>query len=386
MSSEPRSPLDAPPAPDAVIGGPDATAPADTAATNNPNPPNDELAGGMPERPAPAAVGASSRESAPSPGDGSAAKKNRELRHVPIDQVRYDKDAYTRLQPDRARVKALARLMEDDIPVEPGEATYDGKVCWVTDGVYRFLAKKLLGSSTIALLVTEGTREDATWQALAANFANGQPLTSLEKQRAIISALRHPKSRGMTDRAIAEHLRVNHATVSRWRQRLSQSDSGPQRRVDRKGRTMNVANIGKTKRTSDKRRLAEPEALPSPAPAEAKAPPAGAASGGPVSPRGVPGSGRPPAVGTPDGGANRAAPEAAAAENRGPAAGADLGCPAPDQLAKVEECDQILEGVEVRHPEVGQGLDPAQLERLRARLVSIRVRALRMEERLPAPA
>jgi len=68
------------------------------------------------------------------------------------------------------------------------------------------------------------------------------------------------------------------------------------------------------------------------------------------------------------------------------AAGADLGCPAPDQLAKVEECDQILEGVEVRHPEVGQGLDPAQLERLRARLVSIRVRALRMWEALPAPA
>ena len=100
----------------------------------------------------------------------------------------------------------------------------------------------------------------------------------------------------------------------------------------------------------------------------------------------VPGSDRPPAVGTPDGGANRAAPEAAAAENRGPAAGADLGCPAPDQLAKVEECDQILEEVELGYPKVGQGLDPAQLERLRARLVSIRVRALRMEERLPAPA
>jgi hypothetical protein len=295
-------------------------------------PPNDERpavsgesAGGMPERPSPAAVGPSSCESASSASDGSAAKRNQELRHVPIEQVRYDKGAYTRLKIDDARVNGLAQLKKDGIPVEPGEAVYDGEVYWVTDGVYRFLAEKLCGSSTIALLVTEGTREDATWQALAANQANGQPLTSTEKQRAVTAALRHPKASGMTDRAIAEHLRVSHATVSRCRQRLSQRDSGPKQRVDRKGRTMNVENIGKTKRTSADRRLPEPEAPTPPASAEAKAAPAGATGGGPVIPKGVPGSDRPPPVGSPDGGANRVAHESLVVETREPAAGAAPG-------------------------------------------------------------
>jgi hypothetical protein len=276
--------------------------------------------------------------------------------------------------------------MDDGVAVPPGEATYDGKVYWITDGVYRYLAEKKRGSSTIELLVTEGTHEDARWQALAANQANGKELTRKEKREAVKRALRHPYSSKLSDRAIAAHLGVSYETVRRYREPLSQSDSGPQPRIDANGRTMNVKKIGKKKRGPASRRLAEPPAPPPPAPAGANAAPAGAASGGPVSPQAVPGSDRPPAVGTPDGGANRAAPEAAAAENRGPAAGADLGCPAPEQLAKVEQCDEILEEVEVRHPEVGQGLDPAQLERLRARLVSIRVRALRMWEALPAPA
>lgn len=66
-----------------------------------------------------------------------------------------------------------------------------------------------------------------------------------------MAALRHPKGAKLSDRQIAEHCGVSHATVIKIRAELEstgQIDQSPTR-TGRDGRTINVANIGKASAT-----------------------------------------------------------------------------------------------------------------------------------------
>jgi len=75
----------------------------------------------------------------------------------------------------------------------------------------------------------------------------GQPEV---EDAAVKAALQHPKAAGMSDRAIAKHVGVGHATVSEWRKKLEsyvQVGKIAARTAVRKGKTytINTANIGR---------------------------------------------------------------------------------------------------------------------------------------------
>lgn len=103
--------------------------------------------------------------------------------------------------------------------------------------------------TTIDADVHQGTLQDAQWYSYSANRTNSLLRTSKDKARAVKAALSHPRSAGMSDEAIADHVGVHRQTVLHFRHSLvdfRQVNASVQR-TGKDGRTINTANIGKTK-------------------------------------------------------------------------------------------------------------------------------------------
>ena len=71
--------------------------------------------------------------------------------------------------------------------------------------------------------------------------------TNADKARAVKAALKHPRGVKESNRKIAKHVGVSHATVIKYRQEMEstgQVDQSPTR-TGRDGRTIDTTNIGK---------------------------------------------------------------------------------------------------------------------------------------------
>jgi ParB-like chromosome segregation protein Spo0J len=100
-------------------------------------------------------------------------------------------------------------------------AFYDGSDYWLADGFHRVKAAREAGLSAIDAAVEQGTREDAVWFSCGANQSHGLRRQHTDKRRAVVTALRHPKSAGLSDRAIAEHCGVSRELVGEVRRELA---------------------------------------------------------------------------------------------------------------------------------------------------------------------
>jgi len=88
----------------------------------------------------------------------------------------------------------------------------DGSDLWLVDGFHRHAVALKEKKKTISATVREGTRADAQWLACAAN--RGLARTQADKRAAVKAALAHPKSAGLTDRAVASHCGVGDQLVA----------------------------------------------------------------------------------------------------------------------------------------------------------------------------
>jgi transposase-like protein len=193
-----------------------------------------------------------------------------------LSKIRTDGGTQPRAALDLAIVEEYGIAMEDGAEFPPVDAFYDGTNYWLADGFHRCRAAWNAHLKEIAATVHQGTQEDAQWYSFSANKANGLRRTNEDKQRAVKAALKHPRSAGMSDNAVAAYLGVGHATVSEWRQKLRPalskmesepktrpslenfssetespvpvSNASPVKRLCADGREMNVANIGRTRR------------------------------------------------------------------------------------------------------------------------------------------
>jgi hypothetical protein len=102
----------------------------------------------------------------------------------------------------------------------PIKVVYDGAAYHPYDGYHRLAAYEKLKRTEIPALVIQGTREDAVWYSCQANVENGLPRTVQDKQRAVRTALRHPRGAGLADKDLADHCGVDSKTVSTWRQKM----------------------------------------------------------------------------------------------------------------------------------------------------------------------
>lgn len=90
----------------------------------------------------------------------------------------------------------------------------------IADGFNRFYAHKQAGKTKIACVVLKGDKQDAIWYACGANKNHGLRRSNNDKKHAVLAALKSPKSKGLSDRAIADHCGVSHVFVGTVRTEL----------------------------------------------------------------------------------------------------------------------------------------------------------------------
>lgn len=134
-------------------------------------------------------------------------------------------------------VDEYAANYADGGEMDPITVYHDGNNYWLSDGFHRVFGAEKAKCKTIAANVLRGTREDARWAACAAN-KHGLHRSNQDKHKAVMAALVHPQGKGMSDRAIAQHVGVSNVFVSKIRgEVLTVNTSGePQTRTGRDGK------------------------------------------------------------------------------------------------------------------------------------------------------
>lgn len=183
---------------------------------------------------------------------------------LPIAEIRLDGGTQPRSALDFTAIDDYAEAMAAGVKFPPVVVFHDGERYWLADGFHRLKAAFASGFDAINCELRQGTLEDAQWYSFSANKANGLRRTNEDKQRAVKSALLHPRAAEMSNSAIARHVGVDEATVRNWRTRLAASSEIPKidtRTVSRRGSTyeQQTTRIGRRRRMKD----SPPDAKPS---------------------------------------------------------------------------------------------------------------------------
>ena len=131
---------------------------------------------------------------------------------------------------DRAHVEALAELEGRWPPILVSRR--DDRVI---DGHHRVAAAELLGHTTVAALLFDGTADDAFVEAVRHNIEHGLPLTIDERKAAARRLLTDHAE--WSDRRIADVCALSPRTVGRLRAAAKPDTEGADRRVGLDGRT-----------------------------------------------------------------------------------------------------------------------------------------------------
>lgn len=169
-----------------------------------------------------------------------------------IEQIRTDGGTQARAELSISDINDYAEAMRGGAVFPAIVVFYDGKTYWLADGFHRVQAAISAEKKELAADVRQGTQGDAVWFSCAANANNSIRRTNEDKRRAVMTALAHPNA--TSDGAIAVHCGVSQPFVSKLRPATHNGYESTER-VGLDGRTINTANIGKTKPT----KVEEPE-------------------------------------------------------------------------------------------------------------------------------
>lgn len=143
-----------------------------------------------------------------------------------LDQLRLDGGTQPRAELNDDTVLSYAERMREGDPFPPIRVVYDGTAYWLWDGFHRVEATRRNGDETIAAVVEQGTLDDAQWASYSANRTNGLQRAQSDCARSVQAAIRHPRSRDLSNRAIATHVGVAEGTVRYWRKKQDESQNG----------------------------------------------------------------------------------------------------------------------------------------------------------------
>jgi N6-adenosine-specific RNA methylase IME4 len=146
-------------------------------------------------------------------------------------------------------IESYAELMESGIEFPPIVVFQNGQPesgYWLADGFHRTQAAILIERSEIKADIRSGDKEDAAWYAYGANKQHGMQMNHADKQRNVKLALAHPHTitENLSDRAIANHVGVDHKTVAKYREGLTGEIPQSDTRKGLDGRVINTRNIG----------------------------------------------------------------------------------------------------------------------------------------------
>ena len=145
---------------------------------------------------------------------------------------------------DHDTVGQYAESMSAGAVFPPVVVYHDGASYWLSQGFHRCMAAERAGLATILAEVRRGTRQDALWDAAGSNREHdtvGMRRSSADRRRAVLMAL--AARPGLSDRAIAEQVGVDHKTVGQVR--ANWGNSPVDRRVGLDGKSR-PAPVGRT--------------------------------------------------------------------------------------------------------------------------------------------
>ena len=164
---------------------------------------------------------------------------------IKLEKIRLDGGTQPRKEIDEALVQHYTEvLLEGKSTFRAIDLWFDGKWYWPSDGFHRYHAHKRAGFKDIESEVKIGTKRDAFIACLPANSKHGKQRTAEEARYSVRMALEDVELGLKTDAEIAIICDVSAMTVGRVRKALGLEKEV---RIDKKGRKVNVGNIGRVK-------------------------------------------------------------------------------------------------------------------------------------------
>lgn len=139
--------------------------------------------------------------------------------------------AQPRLGLDNEAVQRYAEAIKDGAVLPPVVLFYDAasESYFLADGFHRRAAYRLLGRTTINVVIHIGTLRDAVLYSVGANAEHGLPRSNDDKRRAVMRLLTDPEWAQWSDNKIAKACHVHHSTVGEYRKSILRNpqDSAP---------------------------------------------------------------------------------------------------------------------------------------------------------------
>jgi uncharacterized ParB-like nuclease family protein len=144
-----------------------------------------------------------------------------EPQEIPIKMLRTDGGTLHRERLNEGALKNFVWAINHSQELPPIEVIWDGQFYWVVDGHHRIEAQRRAWSdkANVMCIVKKGTQEKAQWLSLGTNKTHGVHRTQADKKKATIFALKTFPNK--SDRAIGDHVGVDHKTVGKWRKELA---------------------------------------------------------------------------------------------------------------------------------------------------------------------
>ena len=148
---------------------------------------------------------------------------------LPVDKIKLDPKLQPRNELNADAIQQYADDMRNGDQFPPVEIKKVNGKYLLTSGWHRTLAAQRAKLTTISAIITEGTWDDAVWEACAANVEHdksGSRRTNADKQKAVKMALQLERFHNgmMNYTKIADHIGVDRTMVSRWYNKLYGSE------------------------------------------------------------------------------------------------------------------------------------------------------------------
>lgn len=159
---------------------------------------------------------------------------------LPIEKLRIDGGTQPRSHLDESHIEDLIRAIEEDATLDAADAFFDGSNYWLADGFHRRESLVRCGVKTISVVVRQGTLQDAQWHSYSANQHRALKRNNADKNRSVMSALKHAYGVDKSNVAIASHCGVDERLVRKLRGQLEASGEIPKteyRETTRNGTT-----------------------------------------------------------------------------------------------------------------------------------------------------
>ena len=172
-----------------------------------------------------------------------------------LHQIRQDGGTQPREAIDPEVVKDYSAAMVEGDLFPPVVVYHDGTDYWLADGFHRVRAAEDAGFMEIDAQILMGGQRSAIMHSLGANSMHGLRRTNADKRRAVLRMLEDYEWSQWSNRQIANCCAVDEGLVRKLRPDVTADNPQSTRRTGKDGRTIDTANIGKSKE-------AEPDTQP----------------------------------------------------------------------------------------------------------------------------